>query len=156
TLVAASALLPLRLTEPDVPYPNFKSRDFYNAATFLYATDADRLLARGRGMMLIFSLGLALAVFAAGWEMFGPEAGLLAMAMFCLEAMLLANGGLITTDMTLSCLLFASVYAFYRYVKRPTMLRLLVCSAVAGLTLVAKQSGVFVLPILAAVAIVMF
>jgi tetratricopeptide (TPR) repeat protein len=151
-LVAASALLPLHLTEPSGPNSNFKSRDFSDGTRFLYAADADLLLARARGMMLIFSLGLALAVFAAGREMFGPEAGLLAMAMFCLEPMLLANSGLITTDMTLSCLLFASVYAFYRYVKRPTVLRLLVCSAVAGLTLVAKQSGVFVLPILAAVA----
>ena len=155
-LVAASALLPLHLTEPDGPNSNFKLRDFSDGTRFLYAADADLLLARARGMMLIFSLGLALAVFAAGREMFGPEAGLLAIALFCLEPMLLANGGLITTDMTLSCLLFASVYAFYRYFKRPTMLRLLVCSAAAGLTLVAKQSGVFVLPILAAVAIVMF
>jgi len=153
-LVAASALLPLHLTEPDGPNSNFKLRDFYDGTGFLYAADADRLLARARGMMLIFSLGLALAVFAAGREMFGPEAGLLAMALFCLEPMLLANGGLVTTDMTLSCLLFVSVNAFYRYVKRPTVLRLLVCSIAVGLTLVAKQSGVFVFPILAAVALV--
>ena len=153
-LVAASALLPLHLTESEgSPNSNFKSRDVYDGAKFLYTGDADLLLARARGMMLIFSLGLALAVFAAGREMFGPEAGLLAMALFCLEPMLLANGGLITTDMTLSCLLFVSVYAFYRYVKRPTALRLLVCSTAVGLTLVAKQSGVFVLPILGVVAI---
>src|SRR6266702_1065666 len=152
-LVAASALLPLQLTEPDGPNRYFKSRDDDDGARFLYAANADVLLARARGMMLIFSLGLALAVFAAGREMFGPEAALLAMALFCLEPMLLANGGLITTDMALSCLLFASVYAFYRYIKRPTMPRLLVCSILAGLTLVAKQSGIFVLPILPVVAL---
>ena len=152
-LVAASALLPLHLTEPDVPYSNYKSRDFYNAATFLYATDADRLLARGRGMLLIFSLGLALAVFAAGREMFGPEAGLLAMVLFCLEPMVLGNGGVILTDMTLSCMLFLSVYAFYRYLKQPTAVRLLLCSTAVALTLVAKHSGVFVFPILAAIAV---
>jgi Dolichyl-phosphate-mannose-protein mannosyltransferase len=152
-LVAAATLLPLHPTEPDAVYGNFKSRDFYNSAEFLYSADADALLARARGMMLIFSLALALAVFAAGREMFSPEAGLLAMALFCLEPMLLANGGLITTDMTLSCLLFASVYAFYRFVKRPTAVRLLVCSIAVGLTLVAKHSGVFVYPILIAIAV---
>jgi hypothetical protein len=153
-LVAAAALLPLRLAQPDDPYSNFKSRDFYNGAKFLYGTNADGLLARGRGMLLIFSMGLALAVFAAGREMFGPEAGLLAMGLFCVEPVVLANGGLILTDMTLSCLIFVSVYAFYRYVKRPTAGRLLVCSIAVGLTLVAKQSGIFVLPILGAIALV--
>ncbi len=152
-LVAASALLPLRLTEPNDSYSDFKSRDFYNAAKFLYGADADQLLARGRGMLLIFSLALALAVFAAGREMFGPEAGLLAMALFSIEPMLLGNGGLILTDMTLSCVLFVSVYAFYRYIKRPTVVRLLACSLAVGLTLVAKHSGVFVFPLLGAVAV---
>ena len=85
--------------------------------------------------------------------MFGPEAGLLAMGLFSLEPVLLANGGLILTDMTLSCVLFAAVYAFYRYVKRPGVGRLLVCAVAVGLTLAAKQSGAFVLPILAAVAV---
>ena len=65
-LVAASALLPLDLTEPDDPPGNFKHRDFYDGSKFLYGADADLLLARGRGMLLIFSLGLALALFAAG------------------------------------------------------------------------------------------
>src|ERR1035441_7755744 len=153
-LVAASALLPLDLTEPDDPPGNFKHRDFYDGSKFLYGADADLLLARGRGMLLIFSLGLALALFAAGREMFGPEAGLVAMGLFCVEPVLLANGGLILTDMTLSCMLFVSVYAFYRYVKRPAIGRLLLCSTAVGLTLAAKQSGAFVFPILGAVAVV--
>jgi hypothetical protein len=153
-LVAAAALLPLRLTEPNDPYSSFKSGDFYNGEKFLYGADADMLLARGRGMLLIFTLGLAAAVFAAGREMFGPEAGLLAMGLFCMEPVVLANGGLILTDMTLTCLLFVSVYAFYRYVRLPGVGRLLVCSLAVGLTLVAKQSGVFVLPILCVVALV--
>ena len=67
--------------------------------------------------------------------------------------MLLANGGLITTDMTLSCMLFCSVHAFYRYVKRPSAARLAVCAVAAGLTLVSKQSGIFVFPILGLIAI---
>lgn len=153
-LVAAAGLLPLRLVEPYAPEGNFKARDFDSGAKFLYSGDADRLLARGRGMLLIFMLGLAVAVFAAGWEMFGPEAGLLAMALFCLEPVLLGNAGLILTDTTLACVMFAAVYAFYRYVKRPGAGRLAVCSIAVGLTLVAKQSGVFVFPILGVVALV--
>jgi tetratricopeptide (TPR) repeat protein len=153
-LIAAAALMRLPLKEPpSIPGRTFKADDFLNATKFLYGADADQLLARGRSMLLIFTLGLALAVFAAGREMFAPEAGLLAMVLFALEPMLLANGGLITTDMALSCMLFSSVYAFYRYVKRPGWGWLAVCAIAVGLTLVAKQSGVFVFLILGALAV---
>jgi 4-amino-4-deoxy-L-arabinose transferase-like glycosyltransferase len=153
-LIAASSLLPLHLKEPAAsPSPYFKAQDFLSAPEFLYNADADSLLARGRAMLIVFSLGLALAIFAAGWEMFGVEAGLLAMVLFTFEPILLANGGLITTDMTVSCMFFCSVYAFYRYVKRPTGARLTVCAIAVGLTIAAKHSGVFVFPILGAIAV---
>ena len=153
-LIAASALLPLQLKEPATsPNPYFKAQDFLGAPEFLYNADADSLLARGRAMLIVFSLALALAIFAAGSEMFGVEAGLLAMFLFAFEPMLLANGGLVTTDLTLSCMFFCSVYAFYRYVKRPTAARLAVCAIAVGLTIVAKHSGVFVFPILGAIAV---
>jgi hypothetical protein len=148
-LVASAGLLTLHPKEPaPVITPWFKTQDFLTASAFLYHSDADKLLARGRAMMLIFVLGLALAVFFAGHEMFSQEAGLLALAIFAFEPMLLAHGGLITTDMALSCMLFVSVYAFYRYVKRPTPTRLLLLGVAVGLTLAAKQSGVFVFLIL--------
>jgi 4-amino-4-deoxy-L-arabinose transferase-like glycosyltransferase len=152
-LVGAAGLLTLHPKEPP-PFgsPYFKKQDFLTASAFLYDGDADALLARGRAMMLLFVLGLALAVFAAGNEMFSPEAGLLALALFAFEPVLLANGGLVTTDMALSCMLFVSVYAFYRYVKRPTPLRLALLGVAVGLTLATKQSGVFVYIILGALA----
>jgi hypothetical protein len=155
-LVAASALLGLGLSEPvdrADSRESFKYRDFYDGERFLYGADADQLLVRGRGMLLVFGLGLALAVFWAGREMFGPEAGLGAMALFSLEPVVLGNGGLILTDMTMSCLLFVSVVAFYRWVKRPGLGWLLACGGAAGLTLAAKQSGAFVLPILAVLGV---
>ncbi len=147
-LVAASALLPLHPAEPAESTARLsKTRDFFNGSKFLYSADADLLLARSRGMLLLFPLALAFAIFAAGYEMFGPEAGLVAMLLFALEPMILANSGLVTTDIPLSCTLFVSVFAWYRYLKRPTAARLAVCAVAAGLTLVAKHSGVFVIPI---------
>ena len=155
-LVAAAGLLALHPKEPaPLIAASFKGQDFLTATAFLYVANpsADALLMRGRAMMLLFVLALALVVFATGREMFGPEAGLLALALFAFEPMLLGNGGLITTDMALSCMMFASVYAFYRYVKRPTPLRLAVLSVAVGLALVAKQSGVFLYLVLGMLAI---
>jgi hypothetical protein len=53
-----------------------------------------------------------------------------------------------------TCCLFLTVYAFYRYVRKSSALRLLGVGAAAGLTLAAKHSGVLVFPILALLACV--
>jgi len=153
-LVAGSAVLSLHPADPAVPSTlGSKMQDIRNGTSFLYGGNADLLLARARGAMLIFPLALAVLVFAAGYEMFGPGTGLLAMLLLALEPMILANSGLVTTDITLSCTLFATVFAFYRYLKRPTLARTLLCGVAAGCTLAAKQTGVFVYPILMLIAI---
>ena len=77
----------------------------------------------------------------------------MALALFAFEPMVLANGGLITTDMALSCMLFVSVYAFYRYIRQPTTVRLALLAVAFGLALVAKQSGVFLYLVLGMLAI---
>lgn len=153
-LVAASAVLSLHPADPAAPSTiRSKVQDYRNGATFLYGGDADLLLARARGAMLIFPLALALAIFAAGYAMFGPGAGLLAMLLFALEPMILANSGLVTTDIALSCTMFLTLLAFYHYLKRPTLARTLLCGVAAGFTLAAKHSGVFVFPMLVIIAI---
>jgi hypothetical protein len=45
------------------------------------------------------------------------------------------------------------VFAFYQYLKRPTLARILLCGVAAGFTLATKHSGVFVFPMLAIIAI---
>lgn len=153
-LIAGAALLQLSPSEPNIPYANFKSSDYYNGAAFLYKSDAgaETLLHRGRDMLLFFALALALAVFAAASEMFSPAAGLIALALFCFEPVIIANAGLILTDTTVSCTMFLAVYTFYRYRKQPTIPRLLLCAVAVGLSLAAKHSGVFIFPILAVIA----
>jgi len=154
-LVAAAPLLPLHLKEPPpVPVPFFKAQTFVGATQFLYSADADSLIMRARiAVAVVFAIGLALLVLAAAREMFGPETALLALVLLALEPVLLANGALVTTDMGLACLLFASVYAFYRYVKQPSATNLAICAVASGLTMVAKHSGALVLPTVAILAV---
>jgi hypothetical protein len=47
-----------------------------------------------------------------------------------------------------TCLFFATFYAFYRFLKRPTAGRLAWCALAAGLAVAVKHSGALVLPIL--------
>ncbi len=148
-LVAAAPLLGMHLRQPHPPPSFFLMEEYFGGGQLLYGNDADALLARARAAASIFTLGLALLVFAAGYEMFGPAAGLLALAFFTFEPTLLAHGALVTTDMGVTCGIFAAVYTFYRYMKQPSGGRLLICGLAMGLALSTKLSGIMALPALA-------
>jgi hypothetical protein len=149
-LIAALPLLPMGLKEPaHFPVQFFKLEDFVNGSRFLYSGGrADTILLRGRLMLALFSLALGALVYLAASEMFGLLAGLIALSLFVFEPVLIANSALVTTDMPLTCLFFATVYAFYRFLKRPSAGRLALCVAAAALTVTVKHSGALVLPTL--------
>ncbi len=153
-LVAAAPLLGMQLQQPQPPNPFFYAEEYMGGDQLLDGNDADRLLRLGRTAVTVFPLLLALLVFAAGAEMFGPDAGLLGMALFAFEPTVLAHGALVTTDMGVTMFVFASVYAFYRYVKRPGVGRLVLLAFAVGFALATKMSGVIVLPILVVCACV--
>ncbi len=147
-LLAALPLIPHQLNVPHVPQGTSKREGYMAARKFLYSNDADALLLRARLAAGILALTLALLVFEAARRMFGVGAAFLAMGLVVFEPNLLGHGALVTTDVGMSCCLFASVYAFYRYLNQPSTLKLVECGCVAGLTLAAKHSGVLVFPIL--------
>ena len=153
-MLAALPLLSMGLREPPpIPFPYFKAQDYANGVQFLYSANADALLLRGRLAVALFSLTLGLLGFLCAKEMFGPLAAIIALFLYVFEPNLLANGALITTDVGVACLCFASVYTFYRYCKRPSAVRLMLCAILAALTIVAKHSGILVLPMLVLLAV---
>ncbi len=80
--------------------------------------------------------------------MFGASAAFIALTLLTFDPNLLAHGALITTDVGLACFMFLSVYMFYRFVKSPSALRLIMAGVAVGLVLAAKHTGLLVLPIL--------
>ena len=107
-----------------------------------------RCSAHVRAAVSIFVFVLGLLVFFAAREMFGDVAALLALLLFVFDPLILAHGSLLGTDMGATCCIFAAVYAFYRYVKRPTLLRLGVCCFATGLAFASKHSAILVFPII--------
>ncbi len=105
-----------------------------------------QLIFRARLAMLVFPLCMALLVFLAAREMFGPAAALLALFLTILEPNLLAHGSYVTTDTAASCCFLGAVYTLYRFCKHPSWRRLLVVGVASGLALAAKHSTVFLLP----------
>jgi len=148
-MLAAFPVLSMGIKEPQpIPIPFFKAQDIVNASQFLYSGNADAILLRGRLVIALFSIALAVLVFFAAQEMFNPLAGVLALGIFSFEPILLANGALITTDMPLTFAFFASIYSFYRYIKRPSLLRFALCTVATALCVLTKHSGVLIFPTL--------
>jgi 4-amino-4-deoxy-L-arabinose transferase-like glycosyltransferase len=147
-LVATAPLLRLPLQTPKLQDRYFKAEAFLDGRDFLYQNDADMILFRTRMAAAVFTLLLALLVFLATKEMFGTGAAFIALSLIVFEPNLLAHGAVVTTDVGLSCFMFATVYAFYRYVKSPSVARLIIVGVMAGLALAAKHTGLLVFPML--------
>jgi hypothetical protein len=147
-LLATIPLLSHPLTKPKLEDRFFKEDAFLGGKQFLYQNNADEILLRTRLAAATLTLLLALIVFLGTREMFGTGAAFIALTLLVFDPNLLAHGALVTTDAALSCFMFASVYAFYRYAKAPSVWRLSVVGIATGLALAAKHTGLLVLPIL--------
>ena len=152
-LLATLPLLPLKLKLAPRTGRMFKDEAYFGGRELLYRNDpkygggysADSLLFRVHMAAMVFALALAWLVFLAGTEMFGWQAGLLAMALFVFDPTMVANAPYVATDMGGAWGMFAGVYTFYRFVQRRTPGRAIVCGVVTGLALGTKHSEV-VLP----------
>jgi hypothetical protein len=152
-MLAAVPLLNMSLRMPALQNREFKHEAFLGGKEFLFKNDADTMLFRARMAAAILTLLLALLVFLAGKEMFGTAAGFVALVLLVFDPNQLAHGAFVTTDTGLACFLLATVYCFYRYVKQPSIARLLLVGLAGGLALATKHTGILIYPILLALAI---
>jgi 4-amino-4-deoxy-L-arabinose transferase-like glycosyltransferase len=147
-LLAAAPLLSMSLRYAPPPQMFFKVSCLVGGGQFLYSNNADAILFRARMAASLLTILAALLVFATAYEMFAPAVGLLALLLFVFEPNLIAHGSLVTTDMGMTLFLLATVYSFYRYVKNPSVARLVLTGLCAGLALASKHSAVLLWPIL--------
>jgi 4-amino-4-deoxy-L-arabinose transferase-like glycosyltransferase len=152
-MVATLPLLPLHLDIHPPPPVYFRGASAIGGRIFLYSHNVDQMLLRARLGMSIFTFALGLLILLGAREMFGDVAAVIALLLFAFEPAILANGALVTTDVAVSATLFATVYAFYRYTRKPTPMRLLLCALASGLTVSVKHSGLIVFPVLALLAV---
>jgi hypothetical protein len=154
-LIATLPLLSLSLKVAPRQDRNFKDEAYFGGRELLFRNSpqygglytSDTLLFRVHMAALIFGLTLGLLLFCATNEMFGPTAALLALAIFVFDPSILAHAPYVATDTGAACGFFASVYTLYRYIKRPSALRAILCGAVVGLALCTKHSTVLLLPL---------
>ena len=150
-LLGTLPLLGLQMHVPPDQHRYFKAEAYLDGRDMLFADGAEHakmMTFRVRMATGILSIVLGLLVFLAANEMFGVGAGFVALILLVFEPNVLAHGAFVTTDIGVSCFFFASIYAFYRYCKAPSIGRLLVAGLATGLALATKHSAVLLLPML--------
>lgn len=155
-LIATLPLLPLDLKIAPREGRFFKSEAYYGGHALLFHNGpgdgghypVDSLLFRVHMAVLVFAVALAVLLFFASKEMFGVEAGLIALTIYAFDPTVLVNAPFVTTDVGAAFGFFASVYTFYRFVKKVTWARIAICGAAVGVALGSKHSAVLLLPIL--------
>jgi tetratricopeptide (TPR) repeat protein len=152
-MLAALPLLDLPLKMPALQGRFFKHEAFLGGKDFIFKNNAEQILFRARMAASLLTLLLVLLVFLATREMFGTGAGFIAMALLAFDPNLLAHGAVVGTDIGLSCFMFGAIYAFYRYVKAPSLWRMVLVGLATGLALASKHTGILVFPMLLLLAI---
>ncbi|WP_446744988.1 ArnT family glycosyltransferase [Silvibacterium acidisoli] len=154
-LVKALATLPMLAmhlkTPPSKHLAFFKDEAYMDGRDLIYNNGgietANRIIFRDRMMASIFSLVLAALVYLFTLEIFGPAAALFALAVVVFEPNLIAHGAYVTTDMAVTCGIFATIYALYRFRQHATLGRLAVLGIALGVALAVKHSATLLLPI---------
>ena len=113
---------------------------------FENGNDLAGMLRSGRRMIALFGVGMGALVFYWARRLHGDKAALLATGLFAFCPTMLANGGVITSDITAGCMFLATVTAFWALAHRLTPLRILVFGLSLGLLSVAKFSAPLIVP----------
>ena len=153
-LVKLLATLPLLGEKMWVPAlrqdRDFKIEAYQDGREWLARNDGagQRLVFRMRMAAGLLAVGLSIVVFLAAREWFGAGAALIALVLLVFDPNILGHSALVTTDVGVTLFFLLSIYAFYRYVKQPSLARLGLAGIAAGLLLATKHSGILLAPML--------
>ena len=149
----AIPLLHRNISQPQSIGGSFKKEGFVLGQRFLASNGIDQTLIPARRMAAVLSALLAITIFLAALEMYGQTAALFALTLFCFDPNFLAHGAFVTTDIGASLTLLLSIYLFYRVLKVPSPLRVIGLGVAVGMTLTAKFTGVFVVPMIVMISL---
>lgn len=121
--------------------------DFFN--------QPDELIFRGRMMILLLGLILALLVYLWARDLYGITGGFIALALYCFDSNFIAHSGLVTTDLAIVLFNFGAVYFFWRACRSWSFFNALLTGLFFGAAQVTKFSGVLLIPVFVLLGMIM-
>ncbi len=144
-LVRLAAALPVLWTDVNLDYPRVETyldaRDEFTLGRNLIQANGERafrLFTLARWACLPFGLVLSLVCYRWAGELYGPNAGIAALALCCISPMLLGHGSLITPDVPAAALGIVGFYLFRRWLRSPHALDMWIAGIALGLMQLTK------------------
>lgn len=127
---------------------------FGNYLMYKAGNPAEEMIFWGRIPMILLLLLLGFYIFRWARELFGNEAGLLALFLFSLSPTFLAHGRLVTTDVGAAAGALISTYYFIKFLKESSKKNLVKAGIALGLAELAKYSLILLIPFFGIIAII--
>jgi len=150
-LIPALCALPLLLLDPRLDLPDSSSTEgaihaFRFGSRFIFKNNADQLLFWGRLPLLALSLLLGYVVYRWARELYGGNAGLMALTLYAFCPSLIAHAGFTSHDIGVACFFTLSLYSLWRLLADGRWPRLLLTGILLGCALASKTTAVILLP----------
>lgn len=120
----------------------------YPVANALMANSGvGRVLFWARLPLILLSTAFGYVLFLFARTLAGTAAGLGALFLFTFDPVILAHSFLVTTDVGSAGFILLALFAFWKYLERPSPPLVIACGCAFGAALCAKFSAVVLLPI---------
>jgi len=152
--VNALSAVPLLLYK-DIVIPSYDlthSKTYINqfADEFVWVyNDVGKIINGGRLAIVFLSALLGYYVFRWARDLWGVQAGLLALLLYVLDPNILAHSQLVTTDLGIASLIFVATYFLWRFLRWRRNVDLALAGILLGLAQATKFSAMLLLPIFA-------
>ncbi len=113
-----------------------------------YISNKWQIMSIGRISTIFVSLLLGLLCFQWSKTLYGKWAGLVCFGLFVFEPNLVAHSQMITTDIYAVATLTLTLYVFWRFLEKPSLLWGVLTGLALGLAQIAKYSNILLIPIL--------
>ena len=152
-LIDAWVAAPLLLLDPHLPLESsaWQQAEYGSFGdVFLWQANpglALRLIWLGRLPNVALAILLGAALFRWTSEVSGRWPALLALTLYVLDPGIVAHASLGTNDLGVAAMLFFATWTWWRWLERPSVVRLVVAGLLAGAACVSKHSGLIIGPI---------
>ena len=146
-LTATLAAVPLLFVKDEGSFNETFRR--LNADDYIFETAPSfprHLLIASRMIPLMFMIILGFLVFLWARDLYGTKAGIFALFLYSFSPNILTFGGIVTADMAGTLFVFAALYAFWKYINKPSWKSLFIAGLALGLAQISKLLSVFVIP----------
>jgi hypothetical protein len=137
----------MRLPSDHISWQTNDSPVFGDLFLYEYNEFSHDIALYARMPVLALAVFTALLVFAWSRQLFGREAGFLALFLFTFSPSVLGNSGLAMADIGCGFFMLLSVYTLWNYIERRGVFRLLMAGMALGFAQASKHTAVILLPV---------